>query len=188
MSQTSHNEPVLKQRKIIFSAAMSLDGYIADFNDGYGWIVGDGDHQLDTLEQWDYPDFLNQVDTVIMGRRCFDLGQHKDFKDQTVIVASHQDLSDPAVIFTHDPIKTLNELKTQDGKNIFVFGGASLFQTCLEADLIDSFILGIVPCVLGQGIRLFKESSLLRLHLVKQTIEEGIVVLTYLNDREGNES
>ncbi len=170
------------QRKIIFSAAMSLDGYIADQDDGYKWISGDGHHQLDTLEKWDYPGFLKQVDVVIMGRRCYDLGQHTDFTDKTVIVATHQKRNDPNVIFTSDPVKVLSELKAQDGKNIFVFGGAGLFQTCLAANLIDTFILGIVPVILGHGIRLFKEGSQLKLQLTKQTIEEGIVILTYFKE------
>ena len=166
-------------RKIIFSCAMSLDGYIADQQDGYAWIKGDGDRRLDTIEKWDYPAFLSTVDTVIMGRRCYELGQHKDFKDQQVIVASRQKLGDPSVILTSDPIKTLTDLKTQDGKNIFVFGGAKLTQSLLDADLIDTFIIGIVPIILGQGIRLFDQSQPIRLHLTKQTIEEGIVILHY---------
>jgi len=167
-------------RKLIFSAAMSLDGYIADRDDGYAWILGDGNHALDTLEKWDYPAFLNTIDTVIMGRRCYELGQHKDFKDQRVIVASMHPIQDPQVSFTPDPISTLKALKAQEGKDIFLFGGAKLTQSCLKENLIDVFILGIVPVILGQGIRLFEESPMIPLHLTKQTIEEGLVILYYV--------
>lgn len=171
-------------RKIVFSAAMSLDGYIADDHDGYAWIKGDGHHRLDTIEAWDYPAFLSTIDIVIMGRRCYELGQHKDFPDQQVLVASHQKLSDPSVTFTDDPITTLKQRKTQSGKDIFVFGGASLTQSLLKADLIDTFIVGIVPVILGKGIRLFEESPMIRMHLNKLTIEEGIVILYYENPRQ----
>ena len=164
-------------RKIIFSAAMSLDGFIADQDDGYAWIQGDGNHALDTSEKWDYPAFLSTIDTVIMGRRCYELGQHKDFIDQKVIVASTRQIDDPQVSVTADPIATLKKLKTEDGEDIFVFGGAKLTQSLLKADLIDVFILGIVPVILGQGIRLFEESPTIPLGLTKQTIEEGLVVL-----------
>lgn len=166
-------------RKIIFSAAMSLDGFIADEQDGYDWIKGDGDHTLDTLDKWDYPVFLNQIDTVIMGRRCYELGQHKDFIDQKVIVATHQDLKDPSVSFTHDALETLRVLKKEEGKDIFVFGGAYLVQSLLKAPIIDELIIGIVPVILGKGIRLFDESLGVSLKLKKQSIDEGIVVLFY---------
>lgn len=166
-------------RKILFSAAMSLDGFIADEQDGYAWIKGDGHHTLDTEEKWDYPAFLSTIDTVIMGRRCYELGQHKDFVDQRVIVATHQQRLDPAVTFTSDPIQTLSELKTQKGKDVFVFGGAKMTQTLLKAKLIDAFIVAIVPVILGKGIRLFDESETIQLHLIKQTLEEGIVILHY---------
>lgn len=167
-------------RSIVFSAAMSLDGFIADRDDGYAWIKGDGSHTLDTQEKWDYPAFLSTVDTVLMGRRCYELGQHKDFVNQRVIVASRHPHDDPAVTFIADPIETVKALKAQDGKNVFVFGGASLTQSLLKADLIDSFIVGIEPVILGQGIRLFDESPMIPLRLIKTTFEEGIVILHYV--------
>jgi dihydrofolate reductase len=166
-------------RKIIFSAAMSLDGFIADKHDGYAWIKGDGDHALDTQEKWDYPAFLSTIDTVLMGRRCYELGQHKDFVDQKVIVASRHPYNDPAVTFTSDPIQTIRDLKAQIGKDVFVFGGANLTQSLLKENLIDTFIVGIVPIILGEGIRLFTESPKIKLHFYNQSIEEGIVVLHY---------
>jgi len=166
-------------RKIIFSAAMSLDGFIADKHDGYAWIKGDGDHTLDTVETWDYPAFLSTIDTVLMGRRCYELGQHKDFTHQNIIVASRQAHDDSAVTFTSDPIQTIRDLKTQSGKDIFVFGGAKLTQSLLKENLIDTFIVGIVPIILGEGIRLFDESPKIKLHFYNQTIEEGIVILHY---------
>jgi dihydrofolate reductase len=166
-------------RKIIFSAAMSLDGFIADLDDGFDWIKGDDHHDLDTLEHWDYPAFLSTIDTVIMGRRCYELGQHKDFIGQRLIVASSHPIQDPVVVFTQDAVQTINTLKETEGKDVFVFGGATLTQSLIKADVIDHYIIGIVPIILGKGIRLFNESDLIQLHLVKQTIEEGIVILHY---------
>jgi len=166
-------------RKIIFSAAMSLDGFIADQQDGYDWIVGDGHHDLDTIDHWDYPAFLSTIDTVLMGRRCYELGLHKDFALQKVIVASSQAISDTSVQCTTDAVKTLKRLKQEEGKDVFVFGGASLTQSLIKADVIDNYIIGIVPVILGKGIRLFSESDMVKLHLVKQTLEEGIVILHY---------
>ena len=44
---------------------MSLDGYIADTNDGFDWIVVDPDIDFDELSA--------QFDTYLMGRRTFEV-------------------------------------------------------------------------------------------------------------------
>ncbi|KAF0226496.1 MAG: RibD domain-containing protein [Erysipelotrichaceae bacterium] len=166
-------------RKIIFSSAMSLDGFIADTQDGYAWIQGDGYTKLDTVKKWDYAAFLFTVDTVLMGRRCYELNQHKDFVDQKVLVATHQNMVDPSVTFIKDPVEVLTSLKEASGKNIFVYGGAQLFQSILQANLIDEMIIGIVPVLLKDGIRLFEHSADLQWALKEVIVEEGIVILTY---------
>lgn len=166
-------------RKIIFSSAMSLDGFIADTQDGYAWIQGDAHTELDTIKKWDYAAFLSTIDTILMGRRCYDLNQHKDFVDQKVLVATHLNMVDPAVTFIQDPVDVLTSLKETLGKNIFVYGGAQLFQSILQANLIDEMIIGIVPVLLKEGIRLFEHSADLKWTLKEVIVEEGIVILTY---------
>ncbi len=166
-------------RKIIFSSAMSIDGFIADLDDGYAWIQGDGHHELDTPNKWDYAAFLSTVDTVVMGRRCYELNQHKDFIDQKVLVASHQDLHDPSVTFIKDPVEVLTSLKQTPGKNIFLYGGAQLFQSILQSGLIDEMIIGIIPVLLKDGIRLFEHSADLKWTLKETMIDDGVVILSY---------
>ena len=56
------------KRKIILNLAMSIDGYIANEDGGFDWIVGDGDESLDTQNKWNYEKFLEGIDTVVMGR------------------------------------------------------------------------------------------------------------------------
>lgn len=70
------------KRKIILNLAMSIDGYIASKDGGFDWIVGDGDEKLDTKDKWDYDKFLNDVDTVVMGKNCYDQSFHNDFADK----------------------------------------------------------------------------------------------------------
>lgn len=69
-------------RKIILNLAMSIDGYIASNNGGYDWIVGDGSDKLDTEKTWDYNKFLEGIDTVVMGRKCYEQNFHNDFKNR----------------------------------------------------------------------------------------------------------
>jgi dihydrofolate reductase len=56
-------------RKIILNLAMSLDGYIVDEEGGYAWIIGDEDKHLDTDANFDFPAFIENIDTVVMGRK-----------------------------------------------------------------------------------------------------------------------
>ncbi len=76
------------KRKIILNLAMSIDGYIASKDGGFDWIVGDGDEKLDTRDKWDYDKFLNDVDTVVMGKNCYDQSFHNDFADKKSICSN----------------------------------------------------------------------------------------------------
>ncbi len=61
----------MKKRKLIFNLAMSLDGYLAREDGSFDWIVGDGDKGHDTKKQFDFQEFLETIDIVIMGRKAY---------------------------------------------------------------------------------------------------------------------
>ena len=69
---------------------MSLDGYIADHDGGYDWIVPVPSPTLDTGHQLPFDDFLEDVDIVVMGRHCYEQGQSQDYValGKRVIVAT----------------------------------------------------------------------------------------------------
>jgi len=168
-------------RKLILSLAMSLDGFLADPDGGYAWIRGDDRHALDTGTKWDYPAFLAGVDLVVMGRHCFDQGMHVDFKDQTVLVATKHARPDAGnVRFVSDPVAAVREAMTRTGKDIFLFGGGQLVEAFLAADLVDEYILGIVPVLLGDGRPVFLgKRPPIPLQLDAYSLEEGIAILWY---------
>ena len=80
------------ERKIIMNLAMSLDGFIADENGAYDWIKGDDNILLNTSNKWDFGSFLEDIDTVIMGKACYEQNMHADFPDKKVFVATNSDL------------------------------------------------------------------------------------------------
>lgn len=170
------------KQKVILSLAMSLDGFIATKSDGFDWIVGDGDKTLNTKNFWDYKKFLETVDTVVMGSRCFEQGFHQDFLSKKVFVSSSKKLKDHENIHfvSGDIVKKIvfdTKVKT---KNIFVFGGGGLVHNFLKSDAIDEYYIGIVPVILGDGIPLFSGTTpTIKLHLLKILSENGIVVLKY---------
>lgn len=161
---------------------MSLDGYIADEQGGFDWIKGDGDSRLNTDNKWDYNKFLEEIDIVVMGKRCYDQGFLEDFKDKTIYVATSSSLEDTENIhFVNGDIcqTILNECQ-KEGKDIFLFGGGVLIDAFLKADIIDEYIIGIIPTILGQGRPLFLGGhSKIDLHLQELISDEGIVILRY---------
>jgi dihydrofolate reductase len=168
-------------RPIWLTLAMSLDGYIADTQDGYAWIAGQGDSRLDTAKRWDFDAFTAACDTVILGRRCYALGQHLPFAGKRIIVGTRSSLNNPTVETSADVVETVKALRDEEGPAVFVFGGAQIAQAVLAEGLLDRMVIGIVPVTLGQGIRLFEASSITQVWTLQDVIvEDGIVILDYV--------
>jgi dihydrofolate reductase len=167
--------------KIICNIAISIDGYIADDHDGFDWIEGHHDTSLDTHHPYSFESFLENIDVVIMGRRCYELNMHEQFKDKQVLIFTSQEKNnDNHVTFvTHHHEETLKELKAK-GHHLYIFGGGVLISNLLHLELVDELILGIIPKLLGSGIPLFhKGYPKQSFKLVGSKIEGGIVILMY---------
>lgn len=169
-------------RKIILSLAMSLDGYILDKNGGYAWITGDGDHSIDTDQKFDFNAFLEKIDVIVMGRISYEDAMMQLFKDKRVIVATSKDMkgNDNVEFIKDDVIGYIQRLQQEEGKDIFLYGGSVLADQFMKADIIDEFIIAIVPMILGSGKPLFFDNNpQVKLHLDRYTIQEGLSVLEY---------
>ncbi|WP_054199275.1 dihydrofolate reductase family protein [Clostridium baratii] len=170
------------RRKIILNLAMSIDGYIASEDGGYDWIVGDGDNKLDTKDKWDYTEFLKGIDIVVMGRKCYDQNFHNDFKEKKIYVATSKELDDyDNIHFIKGNIcKVVEKEREKEGKDIFLFGGGDLVDNFIKKDIIDEYIIGIIPTILGKGRPLFLGNNpKIDLHLEQYNMENGIVILKY---------
>ncbi|WP_105117091.1 dihydrofolate reductase family protein [Streptococcus suis] len=171
-------------RRLVLNIAMSLDGFIARTDGSYDWIEGHGTNQYDTALQFDNPAFFSACDTVIMGRKSLEdcpLEMIEGYQNKQFIIASRRAQTDyDNVRFVQDIVAEIERLKAEEGSDIWLFGGAGLVQTCLEAKLIDYFIIGIIPTILGEGISLFdKLSDEQKLTLVETTVTDGIAMLRY---------
>ena len=88
----------------------------------------------------------------------------------------------PGVIVSDNPEETVNALKAGGGKDMWLFGGGSLFRSFLELGLVDSVEVAIIPVLLGDGIPLLPEPAIRsKLKLVKHQVYEktGTVSLEY---------
>ena len=86
------------------------------------------------------------------------------------------------VFYTGEVAELVRKLKTREGQNIFVDGGAYVVNQLLQQQLIDEIYLSIIPVMLGSGIALFKQGNpiqQLRLQSAKH-FDTGLVQLHYL--------
>jgi dihydrofolate reductase len=166
-------------RRIRYRVAASLDGYIAGPNGEADWIVTDPDI--------DFAELFAQFDTFLMGRRTFETTQQPGsptMSGMKVLVFSRrlkqQDYPDVTIV-AENVKETLIALREEPGKDIWLFGGGSLFRSLLEEGLVDTVEVAVVPVLLGDGIPLLPppaRQTKLKLtgHRVFKT---GIVLLEY---------
>ena len=172
--------------KIILNLAISLDGYIADENGGFDWIIGDGNNALNTDEKWDYDKFLEDIDVVVMGKNCYDQGFHKDFIRKNVYIATSKEIEnyENYHFINGDIVKIVKKLKNE-GKNIFLFGGGIVIDHFVKSDVIDEYVIGIIPTILGNGRKLFLENNpKIDLELQYYSVDSGVVVMKYLKRKK----
>ncbi|MFB1051809.1 dihydrofolate reductase family protein [Paraliobacillus sp. JSM ZJ581] len=170
------------KRKIILNLAISLDGYIADANGNYDWIEGDGQTKLDTEKDFSFPEFMDRIDTIVMGRKSFEDCPMEAFANHKIIVAtSHDKKNENNVAFVNTDIVTfVQDFQKREGKDIWLFGGSTLTADFIQANIVDEYIIGIVPIILGSGIRLFKDNNpTIPLQLKDYTVKEGLPIFTY---------
>jgi dihydrofolate reductase len=171
---------IVTMRKIILNVAVSLDGFIEDANGAYDWCFTDQDYGL--------TDFSNSIDTVFFGRKSYELvlkenytHYYKGYK-QYVFSTTIKKLDDDSITLITGNVKDeVNKIRNEQGRNIWLFGGASLVSFFMKEDLVDELMLSVHPILLGSGKPLFQNlESRKKLDLTNSiTFNSGLVQLFY---------
>ena len=176
----------MEKRKLILNLAISLDGFIAREDGSFDWIVGDGGGDQLTEATFEFNDFLESIDTVVMGKEAYlDSPEEgmKMFQSKKIYVATHQELTsehENVEFISGDICSQVTEMLTEKGKDIWLYGGAGVADQFIKADMIDDYIIGIIPVILGSGRPLFlKDNPTLELQLEECTAADGIVIMRY---------
>ena len=167
-------------RRIRYSVAMSLDGYIAGPNGEYDWIIVD--------PEIDFQEMYNQFDTILVGRRTYEpmvaSGSASMPGMKTVLFSTTLDPADypDITVVGNDNADTLNRIRAEPGKDIWLFGGGQLFRSLAQSGFVDNVEVAVIPILLGGGIRLLPEpSDRINLRLISHKVygQTGTVALEY---------
>jgi dihydrofolate reductase len=179
-------------RPLLLNLTTSLDGFIADSQEGIDWIKPPPDETLAGYPP-DYLELMDSVDALVMGRATYELSLRIPhgtdvFAGKTVhVIASRSRLAPrEGVGLVHgDPVVFVRELKESTGGTIWLFGGGQLATALSAAGLIDDYLIVIQPIILGDGIRLWQGGMAAR-HLELVHSREwpgGLVELRYRSPR-----
>lgn len=150
----------MSDRKLIMYISMSVDGFIATKDDNLDW--------LSVVEQqgedYGYVNFNAKCDTYIVGKTTYDTvlrmtgGEFPQSKNLKCYVITRQELADKdgVTFYNGDLEKLIQKIKSEEGKHIYFDGGSIVAQMLMQKNLIDEYIISIIPIVLGNGKRLFR--------------------------------
>ena len=144
-------------REVIYMFAMSLDGFIARADGAVDWL-----DRFPADDDYDFPAFLDSLSGIVMGRVSYEAARHGGgwhYERWPTLVATRRpvdDLPDGAFALDASPAGMLTALAEREaGGRIWLFGGGNLVRQFLDAGLLDTVEIGIIPAVLGSGIPAF---------------------------------
>ena len=167
-------------RQLRYQVAVSLDGFIAGPNGEFDWIVMD--------PAIDFSALYKEFDTAVMGRKTYDAGLAQGASgampgievvvfSRTLAPSTRKGLS----IVTGDAPEAVAALKAKPGRDIWLFGAGALVRSLLDAGLVDSVEVAVMPVLLGAGVPLLPPGHPAKLVFNEQKTlpASGIVMLSY---------
>jgi dihydrofolate reductase len=185
------------KRKLRLQVQMSVDGCIAGPNGEMDWMVGPlDDEALKYVSK-----ITESVDTILLGRKMTDVFisywlDVMNKPDDRWYAFAKRMIEIPKVVFTKtlnksqwintdiatgDLIEEVSKIRSQNGRDIVVYGGASFDSSLIKEKLIDEFYLFINPVAIGNGMTIFKDlNEIQKYSLIESKVfESGEVLLRY---------
>ena len=176
--------------------AVTLDGFIEGPNGEIDWCIMDDD--------MDFDGFLSGIDTIFYGRVSYDSWGNfqpeanasaaeqmlwKGVHSKKKFVFSRQNIQDDRATFiSADLANQVTEIKKQNGKDIWLYGGAGIIKTFIQLGLIDVYRVSVHPIALGSGKPLFEDlKDRIGFKLIKSNVfKSGVVQLIYEPGKNSN--
>jgi dihydrofolate reductase len=188
--------------KTQYYCAATLDGYIADADDGIEWLTGyEGSYDGEDVEPGpmsgggSYERFYEGVGALVSGSVTSEFvlaqGSSWPYGGKPYWVLSSRDLplpqhdaadvriADAAVPGLHGEM-----LAAAGERNLWIVGGGNVASQFADAGLLDEALVTVVPVVLGSGKPLFERPLPGALQLTgTRAFETGMVELAYAIER-----
>jgi dihydrofolate reductase len=169
--------------------ATSMDGFIARKNGDLDWLPGSDGEMPDTDEDYGYADFFASIDTLVMGRKTYELvcafGEWPYTGKKVIVLSSAYpraltELREGARGTSLPPAELVAQLADSGIRHIYVDGGRTI-QSFLAAGLIQEMTITRIPILIGEGIPLFGPLShdIELQHLDTRSYESGFVQSKY---------
>jgi dihydrofolate reductase len=168
-------------RKIILQLAVSLDGFIEGPNGEFDWCFTDDDYGM--------TQFFKRIDAIFIGRKTYELtltmggSAPPGFPalKEYIFSRSLDQVEGDRVLITGRLVEEVSKIKSEPGKDIWLFGGAALTTSFINLGLIDEMALAVHPILLGSGKPLFQDiPGRIPLQLINtQAYPSGLVMLSY---------
>ena len=148
----------MKGGHVIYSFAMSLDGFIARPDGSYDWL-----ENFPANADFDFDAFLDSVTGIVMGRGSYDAvrsaGDNWDYARWPCAIATRRpliDAPDGVEAVNGGPAELLENLRNRGATGlIWMFGGGDLARQFIQAGLLDTIEIGTIPVLLGKGLPAF---------------------------------
>ena len=175
-------------RRVCYSVAVSLDGYLAGPNGEVDWIPMDPDV--------DFGELFAGFDTIVMGRGTYEAARAMGGASipgmRAFVVSRTLKQEDwPDVTVADNPQALVAALKAESGKDIWLMGGGTLFRSLLRSGLVDAVEVTVCPVLLGGGVLFAPPSdSRATLSLVSHRLyaKSGLLLLRYAVVRDSDRS
>lgn len=168
-------------RKVILQLAVSLDSFIEGPNGEFDWCLTDDDYGM--------TEFFNRIDAIFIGRKSYELALSMGGSappgfpalKEYVFSNSLEKAEGDRVLVNGDLTNEVNKIKNETGKDIWLFGGASLTTSLINLGLVDEMALAVHPLILGSGKPLFQQiPKRIPLQLITtKTYPSGLVMMSY---------
>lgn len=173
-------------RRTTLFIAMSEDGFIAGPDDDLDFL----NTIQDEGEDFGYAEFLEGIDTVIVGRRTYDVvigmgyPYHPDKEVFILTRSAGARENDPPSVrrWSNGPVELVEQLRSREGLGIYCDGGAEVALQMIEHGLIDQLVLTVIPTTLYGGTALFEGGRVPEgfLEVGKQAFRSGLIQYRYL--------
>lgn len=181
-------------RKLKLQMQITVDGFVAGPQSQLDWMTWEMDEKLIS--------FINELtdtsDTILMGRKMtegfvkyweyvitqpesaeYEFGKKMVNIPKIVFSKSVKTMEGQNVRVENGPlVEAVNRLKSQPGKDLIVYGGASFVASLIENHLIDELNLFVNPVAIGDGLQIFRAHTPLTLKN-STAYASGIVVNRY---------